>query len=311
MTIALIEIGSRAVRLLVACEDKESGIKVLFTGVEPSPAADDSMIAAKLSAIVAKFVSTSTNSGISEIIIFGTESLRKLDAVSLRAIEKEIPNLRVLTPLEEASACHASACLVAHAAGLHPQAVISGDIGSGSFELSLGDYALPGQVGWCLNTGLGSISTQQIFLKGGRAAIAQALGSELRSNPFPIENTQDTLLFFSGSAATKFAWLMYRAQMDDKVGLSYNPRAVQGKVVLKDELISSLTGLDIGRGKNRMNVAKLVSPENPAGPEVEILLAGMQIILTTMDETKQSRFLVNAYGGRHGIAWLRLTGRNI
>lgn len=311
MTIALIEIGSRAARLLVACADKEAGLKVLSTGVEPCPAPGERQIAPKLGAIVAKFVAASEKYGVTETIIFGTESLRRLDPEQLVAVRNEIPTLRILSPAEEASACHASACLVAHATGLQPTVVLSGDIGSGSFELSAGYYEQPGQVGWCLNTGLGSLSTQDIFVKGGRAAIAQALGSELRSNPFPSDEIEDGLLFFSGSAATKLAWLMYRTEMDDKVGLAYNPRAVQGKVILKDELVNWLTAVDVGRSKNRMDVAKLVSPENPKGPEVEILLAGMQIILTTMNETLQTRFLVNAYGGRHGIAWLRLTGRNI
>lgn len=83
-------------------------------------------------------------------------------------------------------------------------------------------------------------------------------------------------------------------------------KKVQGSVISQADLIENLELLERFRNKDRNAAAQVVSPENPNGPGIEMVLSGMQVIRSTLEYTKQTRFLVNAFGSRHGVAWQKL-----
>ena len=92
----------------------------------------------------------------------------------------------------------------------------------------------------------------------------------------------DSLLCFSGSAATKYAWVRYKAEAAASNDLRYDMKRVQGTVISGDQLRVDLAQLDALRSRDRSRLATLVSPEKPNGPEIEILVSGMQTIATTL-----------------------------
>ncbi|MHB1591758.1 MAG: hypothetical protein ACYCTW_09535, partial [Sulfuricella sp.] len=153
--------------------------------------------------------------------------------------------------------------------------VISGDIGSGSFELCAGGMDSPGKRTWYVGTGLGSNRLRELYLIGGLAEVERAVAASFLKTSIPYAPEEETLLFFSGSAATKFAWLMYRASIGDQIGIPYDMKKIQGAVISQADLVENLVMLDGFRTKDRDSAARLVSPENPKGPEIEILISGV------------------------------------
>ncbi len=315
MTIALVEIGTRAIRLLVVAADEKSGFQIVATGVEDSPlsAAPVPYVgvaksARELRSTIDKLLRSASHHVVDEVLVFGTHSVRKLGDVAVQELLNNVPNLRVLSAVEEARACHASACLVANLIGVHASTIISGDIGHGSFELCVGGMPTPGICDQFLVTEFGSQRLLELYLNGGVAEVERGVAGAFAKEPFAHVPRQGALLFFSGSPATKFAWLMYRSSICDNIGIPYDMQKVQGAVFTQDVVVENLAVLDRLRTKNRDKAAQLVSPANPQSHEVEVLIAGLQVIRSTMERTHQGRFLVNAFGARHGVAWMRLHG---
>lgn len=316
--IALVEIGTRAIRLLVAEKDAEFGIRIVGANYENSPlnivesvgVPQDGFAnkASLLATVVARLLSITSRYPVREVVIFGTESLRRLSEEDVSKLRVHIPTLRILSPEEEARACHASSCLVAHMVGRSEDHIISGDIGSGSFELCEGARATPGTYTWYLGTDFGSNRLSDLYVNRGLAGVKHELQAALDQTPFLSKLEDKSLLLFSGSAATKFAWLGYRSSIGDQVGLRYDLKKIQGTVIAESQIANDLEMLNNYRKKDREKASRLVCPENPRGPELEILISGMQAISCAMKHTRQSQFVVNAYGGRHGIAWLKVRG---
>lgn len=319
MTVALVEIGSRAIRLLVADFNPVGGLRTVKSSVADSPLArkpttSSGLTRADLLALattVNQMVETAKRHQPSHTLVFGTASVRALQPEDLGELKRQVPSLEVFTQEAESRACHSAACLVASLTRQSFSRIVSGDIGNGSFELSSGLLRTPGDCDWSAATDLGSTKLAKLYESGGLrmvdAAVGDALAPLCRGRTFP---ESDCLVSFSGSAPTKFAWLLYKSEVPNSEGLRYDMTRIQGRMIPSSELDQYLTMLDVMRGRARSDVGRIVSPEDPSGPETEILIAGMQAIKSTLKILKQPTAMINAYGGRHGIAWLMSTRGN-
>lgn len=319
MVVAVVEIGTRSIRMLVTESSAASGLRVLETASSQSPLNEPARIASstpvdprvpKLGATIERMLSTADKHGAAVKFVFGTASLRNLSADALAAARELMPGLAVLSSEAEARACHASACLVAKTAGLRVPVLISGDIGSGSFELTGGQMVSPGVSDWSIGTDLGSNRLRQLYMEGGLKAVEQAVAAAL-GDGLALRRDEDALVAFSGSAPTKFGWLLFKAGQVNTDGLRYDMSKVQGQVFSTDDMARDLKMLDDARRQNRDRAAQIVSPEDPQGIELEVLIAGMQAMGVALRGLGQRRFMVNAYGARHGIAWLLFQGRSV
>lgn len=316
MTVALIEIGTRAVRLLVAASDGD-GLRVIDSGVHDNPlnahrfVADAEVPSAEqleaLADVVDRLLSSASRHAPTERVVFGTESLRRLGAAQLAVLARRFPDLRVLTSAEEARACHASACIVAKLGVVKNGTIIAGDIGSGSFELCAGDIATPGAVSWSLGTEFGSNRLRELYLDGGAAKVKSSVEAALSTNPYRASG-EEPVLVFSGSAPTKLAWVLYKNSVGAANAPRYDIKKIQGMLISRAEVDLYSAELDDLRKRDRQLVTKYVSPENPGGPELEILLSGMQVMSCALRHVGCAQLLINGYGSRHGIAWLKLRG---
>lgn len=316
MTVALVEIGSRAIRLLVADFNPSGGLRTVKSSVADSPLARKSSISDGLARADLRALASTVNQMVeaaarlqpSHTLVFGTASLRALQPEDLGELKRQIPTLEVFTQEAESRACHSAACLVASMTGQSCSRIVSGDIGNGSFELSSGLSQSPGDCEWYTATDLGSTKLAQLYVSGGLRkvddAVSDALAPLCTGRTFP---ESDCLVSFSGSAPTKFAWLLYKSEVANPEGLRYDMTRIQGRMIPSSELEQYLAMLDVMRGRARSDVGRIVSPEDPTGPETEILIAGMQAIKSTLRILKQPAAMINAYGGRHGVAWLMST----
>lgn len=319
MVVAVVEIGTRSIRMLVTESSASLGLRVLETASSQSPlneparptlaTAGDPRVP-KLAATIERMLATADKHRAEVKFVFGTASLRNLPADVLMTVRECMPGLAVLSSEAEARACHASACLVAATAGLRMPLLISGDIGSGSFELTGGQMGSPGVSDWSIGTDLGSNMLRQLYMEEGLSgverAVADALGDRL-----VLRRDEDALVAFSGSAPTKFGWLLHKAGLANTDGLRYDMSKVQGQVFATEDMVRDLKMLDDARRQNRDRAAQIVSPEDPKGIELEVLIAGMQAMSVALRALGQHRFMVNAYGARHGIAWLLFQGRSV
>lgn len=312
MSAAVIEIGSRAIRLLVAAR-ADTGIRVLESRVVDSPLnakGHSDSDAQKVEALARTLESLRAMAARHEpqrVIVFGTASLRGMDDERLDQLRSLVPGIVVLSALDEAKACHASACLVARLSAQSCEFLVSGDIGSGSFELTGGSSQSPGDSQWYVATEFGSNALRELVLRQGLVAVARELNATLTVKVIP-KLPAGSLVSFSGSAPTKFAWLRHKVQSGE-FDARYDGAKVQGKVIDARELRSFLEQLEAARREHRGNAARIVSPEDPGGPELEILLGGMKAMVTVLSQLGQARFMVNAYGARHGVASLIFGGR--
>jgi exopolyphosphatase/pppGpp-phosphohydrolase len=306
----VIEIGSRGIRLLIA--DLSNKLQVVNTAYQDTQLAriiskQPASLPDKLKEII------SITNGLCEkvqqlqcrrICIFGTEAMRSLPNDCIVGLKKSISQLEILSEKDEARCSLLGA--VSPFDGLIPsetQFVI--DQGTGSVELAVGkistsDVELAAYKSYRLGTEelveeLDACNNNySYFFKKIEAKIRKLKLIEVDARLTPI---------ILGSAATKFAWIKVKQQIEDR----YEPGKVHGQILEKRSIDQLLSLAD----KHTEELRRIIDPHSTNMDEFKIVLAGLVGIKIMLDQLGKKSFKVSAYGPRYGAAWLCGVGKTM
>jgi exopolyphosphatase/guanosine-5'-triphosphate,3'-diphosphate pyrophosphatase len=307
--VGVVEVGSRAVRLLVA--DVAGGAvrpvvtrsqeTHLIATVEQPPAARDRTLDSTADAI-SRFIDVAAAQGAARTSAFGTEAVRRLAARGLIPAGSSLSRLRVLTEEEEAL-CAARAALSGldgKERGAGPGLVV--DQGGGSLDIAVVRRDRPMALLASASLDLGSDRLTRQFaatghdLPGFRSALEAQIQAPIPEQAFSISVAQ-------GSVATKCAWL----SLSTKRGNRYDPRLVQG-VELGIGSLGTMVSLFAQRPYAQWESLRAIfDPGNPASDEMERIVTGAVALSAVLKSLGVTRFTVSALGVRHGMA-LELAG---
>jgi exopolyphosphatase/pppGpp-phosphohydrolase len=330
--VGVIEVGSRAVRLLVADvavgeEPTIVGTDWQETGFAEALTGADHVIEAKvaeLSAVVARFATKAEDLGATRISGFGTAAVRQLARRDQTTLKKACPTFVILTPRKEAEMSlwagvlgtatddgsgtlvvkgRAKRQIIEAPLGNAPAVI---DQGSGSMEIVVG--AMNG--GWPKLTKYASSDLGTTPLvgrlrdKAGRIAdLRKTISDELLGSQRMLAGLESDCPIIMGSAVTKLAWILVRTDPS----MRYSPRAVHKQIM---QLGHIQAFLDFATA-NPTAVRELVDPKNPNSSEYETVVAGLAGLEAFLSKERRNTFVVSAHGTRYGLAWqLSVSNRN-
>lgn len=314
--VGVVEIGSRAVRLLVADISVRTGLTVVATDyrgtqlVSAVMAKTDSVAREinEVSNIVHAFLERCRDLRAAHISIFGTAAIRALQQKSdplFQELLKLIPNMRVLSKRSEAL-CSLVAAVKGHPSEFsHASNVIAIDQGAGSTEIAVGhvlnshielaDYNSYSRLG--TNNLVGVLKKENNKVSNLKERIYGWFNPDRKDALKPPGKGiySPTVLF--GSAATKFALVSMRVR--ENKNYRYAPHLVHGK----DFNIKQLDGFIDHAIKNPDPIKLLIDPENPDSDECNVVISGLVALSALIHELKKDKFIVSGFGTRHGMAW--------
>ncbi len=301
---AVIEVGGRAVRLLVADVVSESRLRNVFTAstevdlvgaVDLGGAAAETAIRDVIE-VIRRYRIRAEEFRPTRIAAFGTEAIRRLGPVPVEGFRTVLPSFRALSKKEEAELSFLAGVLGAVDPANRFSTFLVIDQGSGSMEVVVGS----------LNAEGAKISAYKSYALGTRELVKmlQAAGTfdQLRKSlvvrfsrlkPFTHKVGGPPVVL--GSAATRLAWMSVRP---DPLA-SYDPRQVQGRR-MRLSYIDSL----IQVAERYPDTARLaLQPQNPNGAEFETVLAGLVALEAFLKRECKEEFIVCGDGTRYGLAW--------
>jgi exopolyphosphatase/pppGpp-phosphohydrolase len=301
----VVEIGSRAVRLLVADVSPDLGLRMVGSDWEEAHLAAAvatggtglSQTIEKVSGIVERFLKKAREMNTSHVAVVATEAVRRMPKHHLKQLSGLLPQMVVLKGRAEAYFS-----LLAAVKGTNPGIFKNHDVlvidqGAGSLELAKGhiengELQLIGYKSYSLGTQVlvgvlrkenGNFSRLRDYLER-RISASRLIGM---NSPGPV--------FILGSAATKLAWIKVRKDILER----YNPRKVHGQVLN----LSSVDSMIKMAMEKPTRVRHLIDPRNPDGEEFETVLSGLVALSTILEKLGKREFIVSALGVRHGVAW--------
>ena len=311
--VGVIEIGSRAVRLLVAEVSVGGVVEAVLSRVQETRLMDAVQEGAsaereeleRIAGAVQRFRAQALAFNANPVAVFGTELLRRVAgseqylASSLRSAVNAIIDSHT-----EAMCSFVAGIMGVSKAGIERGGVLVIDQGGGSLELASG-RASPIRMVDFVGLPLGGNS----LLKGLRDhkrdinAFQASLLPELEKCRVP-KGDVDTIVI-QGTVATKCAWLMQRKDKSEK----YDPKRVQGTRVQRDRLEVLLSVLlkfadDKHPEKRWAEFQEFVNPGETGGDAGERVASGIILILHFLHRLKKDEFFVSSLGTRHGMAWL-------
>ncbi len=300
--ISLIEIGSRAIRLLICEVTNSPSYKILRRDYELNNLfflnneKDNSSFLLKTSSIIDKYLNISNKFNSDYTIVFGTESVRLLSSENKVKLQNSIPDLKVLTPKLEA--------LCSFWAGINavPLNITNNsnslviDQGSGSMEYAFG----------FLNSSLkdfesGSYKTGTFFLlqilkkyNYDFIQFGDKISTHLKSKKITLmKEIQNVILL--GSAATKLAFIKNRGNNDEK----YSPDKVNGTELNLDDFNKY-----ISVAKHDPDLIRSLVNKNENDEEFNIVTCGLIVLQNILSEIKAKNIFVSGFGTRHGLLHL-------
>lgn len=307
--VAVIEVGSRAIRMLVADVGGGDFLAPVRTDYKQSRLLDalradhanrDDVLSATKD-IALQFVEKARASGASEILVVGTAACRELIKICPDAVDQVFPQLHILSGKSEAI-CSAIAAIDWSRDNQAAQRIVTIDHGAGSMEISvicregnnllLEDYR---------SYKLGSTELKLMLAEcgGDVGRFSQLIGKRIASYKFEIEGHVDKVAGL-GSVLTNTAWLFVREGLSD----TYDPRRVHGKQLGLLQIRKTIQELFSLANNDIQKLRAFVDPRKPNGDEYEIIVTGLVAIGFILDKFNASEIGVSAHGARHGVALL-------
>lgn len=310
--VAVLEIGSRAARLLVADVDA-TGMRpvatrsvncALMPALNAGPAALAEALAQTAEA-VDDFRQLARENGVDRVTIFGTEAMRRISASHPDALPPQLREMRLLTPDEEVLY---SVLASAHGSGEGQNltgTVLVIDQGGGSLEVAAVRMGEEVSILASVGLDLGADDLLKRFSAGGAdlAAFRASLSETLPAAPFsagPIDHA-----IVHGSVATKCAWITVNKQGGEG---RYDPRRVNG-VEMEVRGLQAMLDL-VGRAPhaNWDALRPTFDPLNTTGDEMERVVTGAAALARLLGVFGLHRFRVSSLGPRQGMAWTLAQG---
>jgi exopolyphosphatase/pppGpp-phosphohydrolase len=301
--VGVIEIGSRAVRLLVA--DVGDGVEPVASAYRDTHLARalgeaQGNTARALDSIcdsVRGFIRQAHAAGVAAPHVFGTAAVRTLAATHPQAGRLFPFSVHVLDERTEALAS-----LTAVATGLphlsrDGASIVSIDQGAGSLEIA-GGRMRDGRVELTDYRGLplgtrASVSLQRAYA-GNLQSVRGAIDAALAASGLP-RVADDAPIVALGSAATRMAWLTVRRDGVE----SYSQRRIHGQQVLR-------TGIDavIRRAAEHPALARDLIDVDPANDDYETVIGGLVTLSAVLSALGRRACIVSGWSTRYGVAWL-------
>jgi exopolyphosphatase/pppGpp-phosphohydrolase len=307
----VVEIGSRAVRLLVVRISPDGQFNVIATSGKETqlgeyvPMADPRMIETlqRTSTIVEQFLRRCTELRVNEVKLFGTEALRRLDPDSQQKLADQFPSLVVLTEREEAYMSLLAAVKGLSSVLTPSSNVLSIDAGGRSIECAYG--RVTGNVVRLVDFKSYPLGTQILIktLHEERGDISKLKtyieGTIDKYGTVKLDMERPPTIIVLGSAGTKVAWYLIKStqRLQEK---SYTPRLVHGQWI-----DSRLLARFLEYAKRNPDILALVPTDrDPEGyREVQTVLGGIVALSGFLKRYASNEFLVSAWGLRYGVAW--------
>lgn len=300
--VGVIEIGSRAVRLLIADVGSSGDFQVVGTDWKETAlgnavSAGGPTLSAKLdelARVVIAYRQKAMDLSASRIAVFGTEAVRRFDAAASERFQALLPGVQVLTGSEEAELSFIAGAMGQETRGTEFRLVI--DQGSGSMEIVVGRLRPRLTIS---NYQSAKLGTQDLVatlrrLGGSFSRLREAVKAQVADLPV-LDHAATSTPIVLGSAATKLAWLEVRPDMMK----SYDPRLVHGHRVR----VSHIDAMVRVAESDPDTAKRIVDPKNPDGPEFETVMAGLVGLEAVLHREGSSGFVVCAHGTRYGFAW--------
>ncbi len=300
--VSVIEVGSRAVRLLVSDIDSSGMRTVISRSREVRLMSAVNNTSEKL-----ELTLDSTNRAIEELenlakqhradksVTFGTEALRRLRDLGRIGPDSKLARVRVLS-IEEESRCSAIAALSAgpnQGSPAAPFLVI--DQGGGSVEVIVARSNPSLRILETTSLDLGGDELLQRFVSCG--SNIEKLRREIRQKITPNRaSPKPVAAFAQGSVATKCAWLSHPSR-----GRRYDPKIAQGRK-LSVAGLDAMVSLFATSSKIQFDrMRPIFDPASPKSDDIERVVTGAIVLAELMHSFAVEEFLVSAQGTRHGV----------
>lgn len=312
MRIGVIEIGSRAVRLMIADVSREIGLKIVNTAWDETHLAAAVKIGgeglyAKLDEIensVKKFKESCREQRASEMCIFATAAFREMPSAFREYFLIRIPELQILDKMAEA-ACSLLGAINEFESSISPENQLVVDQGTGSMEVVLGHVTSTGVTlmdfkSYALGTQtlVQNLAEKQHDLKKFQSSFARSVG-----NYKPIGVAFEGRPVILGSVATKIAWIKVR----NGPGHNYDPALAHGQIINR-KVVESVINLSL---KEPDTVKYLISPRRGDIMDFELFITGLIALNDLLKKLGKQQFKVSAFGTRFGVIWMLALYRRI
>ena len=296
---AVIEIGSRAVRLLVAEVDGKRLTPLLTRSHETRMMGRLGGSADELAALTEELRQTVTEfedlakRHARRVEIFGTEAVRRLVASGAAHDDPLLARVRVLSTEEEAR-CSTRAALTSASHSVRG-AVLVVDQGGGSVELI---EAIAGETVEVLRThslklGADVLLARFRSLSMDFAALKESLAAEMATNE-PARHF--TAAFGLGSVATKCGWLF----SNPPEGTRYSAKRAQGAHITVQNMRALVELFLLTPYEKWEPWRAKFDPANPISDDLERVVTGAVVLLLLLETYRLDHFVVSTMGTRHG-----------
>ena len=307
--VGVVEIGSRAVRLLVADVSAAIGIRVVATDVQRcnllAKLGDEESTANEIANIARsaqQFREEALHQGADPVVVIGTEALRRVADTELYKSSQLIKDIDGILDGKSEALCSlvAGSFSLARRKG-RPKRCLLIDQGAGSTEIAFGSLGPQVELLDSISIGLGSTELLKMFRSCKRDVrkLKKEISTSLRKLALPNFRCDCTLIL--GSVATKYAWLGLRGNKNER----YNSKSVDGKILRTKGLENVYSGVaKFSSDKKWEEFQQFVAPGDSGGDEGERTVAGIVQLICILQHFKQDTFVVSAMGTRHGLAYL-------
>lgn len=305
--VGVVEIGSRAVRLLVA--DVGDGVEPVASAYRDTHLAralgeaEGNTVRAldSISDSVRGFIRQAHAAGVAAPHVFGTAAVRTLAATRPQAGRLFPFPVHVLDERTEALASLTAVVMGLPHLSRNGGSIVSIDQGAGSLEIAVGRLCdgrveLTDYRGLALGT-RASVALQREY-GGNLQSVRRAIDAALEGIGLPRIADEASVVAL-GSAATRMAWLTVRR---DGVEV-YSQRRIHGQQVLR-------TGIDavIHRAVEDPALARDLIEMDPANEDYETVIGGLVTLSAVLSALGRRACIVSGWSTRYGVAWLLAHG---
>lgn len=309
--VSVIEVGSRAVRMLVADIAANGSLTPITSEFHQSRLLDAlrssgerlNVIAAlqSIRTVALKFSTQAKEFGATASIIVGTAACRELVRNHTEAVITYFPELQVLSGKSEAL-CSAIAPIDWSHIPARAQRRITIDQGAGSMEISVGrqdgaSFLLENYV----SLPLGSTELKDSLRKcgGNVSQFSHAIREKITALPIKLNGQIDTVIGM-GSVFTNTAWLFVRETPTD----TYATHHVHGHTLQLAQLQQTAKDMVSLAAADMQKLRAFIDPRKPNSDEYEILITGIITISWLLAKLGLNTLSVSGYSTRSGVALL-------
>lgn len=300
MRVAAIEIGSRAVRLAVG-EAADGELRIVDRRAEDL----DLMQALRegcsghavkqLALVVDGFRRRAADRGAENIMVFGTEALRRIvgeeGTLGLGEIE-------LLSPKDEAF-CSFLSAVRGLGDRVAASAVATIDQGNGSLEIATGDNEVSPAMHRWWSLPLGSDRLVNMLRECDLKLIAFRDRVDEVLEEADLSGAAAGAAIIQGSVATKLAWIQVRRDLEDR----YDGERVHGyrvEIAAMKTVISNIHKTPVAKWDQ---LSRMINPQDRPTDQVHRLVTGCIAFERILKLVGCDSFLVSSHGTRHGLIW--------